>query len=783
MSHAPHAIVKALYHTTDVTARLRQIAGAQPRLDIAPGRLNGLFGDVAPNVPKTLHVDVASGQHYAFAESERVAIDFSAPFTRAPTDVMTKTELQAVLSAAGIVYNIKYRCYDQCPVRAVNAFCRANNKVFVDPYFPYDDAVSDVPPGRLAWRRPRDIDARMAIFPPSGACVAEDMCQGGIGNCGVTAMANGLQALPAQPLRRRLFPLELNPYGCYSLRVFEQGCLDRYVLFDDLFPTDAANGNIWSWQDHARRVAWPMFLEKALATRSHDYDPWNKGRQGSAERWTLRYWDYGEGVFHVEERCGTASDADWATLERHVGRDSIAAFAWGGQRPDADAVALQRVGLVAAHGYSLLKVASVGGRKFLRCRNPWGTGEWTGDWCASSGKWREHPEVAAALLPAPGASGAFWITREDFWRWATLNERFRLIISATPCAGYQLDVWRGVVDPTLCGPGDDARQRSPTVAVHFCDAGEMVLFNGEALDSRMARDTAEDNLRIFFEIFEATGKASDGTWTVDPARPIMTTRASELENQNRDPPHHRVTLPHSGTFLFVARPLCGRLPPGSTRFFLRVASRGAFTRLDGPNRHHEPPARSTADAFTPFPVLATNAPRAHPVFRATYHATDVTAKLRKIARASDLRLDIAPGQLNNIFGDVAPGVPKRLVIQLVNGDKWSFGEGERVALDIPQAQTAPQTLPKRHWVISAEYGGSLCETNLDVDGVLRGLVAAFGHELLQQDTFARAQWNDVFGCPGPGLKQLRVGLADGSTLAADENAAQSVATIVAAYLR
>jgi hypothetical protein len=48
-------------------------------------------------------------------------------------------------------------------------------------------------------------------------------------------------------------------------------------------------------------------------------------------------------------------------------------------------------------------------------RNPWGDGaEWGGAWSDSSRKWREHPDVAAALDFKPAADGIFWMEFADF---------------------------------------------------------------------------------------------------------------------------------------------------------------------------------------------------------------------------------------------------------------------------------------------------------------------------------------------------------------------------------
>lgn len=51
-------------------------------------------------------------------------------------------------------------------------------------------------------------------------------------------------------------------------------------------------------------------------------------------------------------------------------------------------------GLVSNHAYSLISVHEVRDAagsdiKLIRLRNPWGTGEWTGDWSDKSALWTD----------------------------------------------------------------------------------------------------------------------------------------------------------------------------------------------------------------------------------------------------------------------------------------------------------------------------------------------------------------------------------------------------------
>jgi len=80
-------------------------------------------------------------------------------------------------------------------------------------------------------------------------------------------------------------------------------------------------------------------------------------------------------------------------------------------------------GLHTGHAYSILEVrrASTGiisGETFkmVKVRNPWGSGEWSGDWGDKSELWKKHSSIAKACGHKDGGDddGAFWMSWEDY---------------------------------------------------------------------------------------------------------------------------------------------------------------------------------------------------------------------------------------------------------------------------------------------------------------------------------------------------------------------------------
>lgn len=69
-------------------------------------------------------------------------------------------------------------------------------------------------------------------------------------------------------------------------------------------------------------------------------------------------------------------------------------------------------GIILGHAYSLLDVYEIQGIRLLKLRNPWGQGDWTGDWCPTSDKWTD--DLRAQLKPDTTDTGNFFMTFDDY---------------------------------------------------------------------------------------------------------------------------------------------------------------------------------------------------------------------------------------------------------------------------------------------------------------------------------------------------------------------------------
>ena len=90
----------------------------------------------------------------------------------------------------------------------------------------------------------------------------------------------------------------------------------------------------------------------------------------------------------------------------------------GGSSVDSEAA--DAMGLHTRHAYSVLDVQAghmEAGPPFrlIKLRNPWGSGEWRGDWSDQSPLWVRERELAARLRPEGRRDdGVFWMSFDDF---------------------------------------------------------------------------------------------------------------------------------------------------------------------------------------------------------------------------------------------------------------------------------------------------------------------------------------------------------------------------------
>lgn len=70
-------------------------------------------------------------------------------------------------------------------------------------------------------------------------------------------------------------------------------------------------------------------------------------------------------------------------------------------------------GIVQGHAYSILKLIEADGHKLIQIRNPWGRGEWTGDWGDDSELWTTRM-MNLCNYEDTAEDGVFWMDFNDY---------------------------------------------------------------------------------------------------------------------------------------------------------------------------------------------------------------------------------------------------------------------------------------------------------------------------------------------------------------------------------
>jgi len=197
-----------------------------------------------------------------------------------------------------------------------------------------------------------------------------------------------------------------DPESGYEFKFYKMG---KWVTFkvDKYLPSIAAIAGDNEY--------WVPYCEKAYAKRYRTYDAINRGWG----RW---------GLVDLTGGIAIKTEISWGARGIHE------LFAWlydhqqgllmtsgisEGTGGAGGEVLEETTGLIEGHEYSLLKLEVVKTNdgmvvQLLQLRNPWGGGEFTGDWSDDSDKWDTIAPEKREKLNVQREDGAFWMCYKDY---------------------------------------------------------------------------------------------------------------------------------------------------------------------------------------------------------------------------------------------------------------------------------------------------------------------------------------------------------------------------------
>ncbi len=237
----------------------------------------------------------------------------------------------------------------------------------------------------------------------------EDIKIGEVADAYFVATLSALAEFPSLILQ--LFKTVSIPEGGKAVQVAMQIDGDwKIIPLDDMFPINKNTGKpIFS--DAPTKCLWGVFLEKA----------WAKANGGYANI----VCGYPREVFEAFTPFTTipievAKENKKSLWENIKGADQYNAIMTCSIREGTPGLA--KVGLLENHSFSLVSAfeRKVGNDtvKLMKIRNPFGEGEWNGDWSDKSAKWTDQAKKAFPEFdPNGGNDGIFWIDFDNFCKY------------------------------------------------------------------------------------------------------------------------------------------------------------------------------------------------------------------------------------------------------------------------------------------------------------------------------------------------------------------------------
>ena len=295
------------------------------------------------------------------------------------------------------------------------SLCPFNSKGWV---LPEDVWESDVDGwDKVKWCRAEEIfDSKtFNVFEKSKGdkeqISANDIQQGSCGDCYFLSvigslcdikMKNGVKLIEDLFLHTK--QTKEHVYGVY---IFINGVWEL-VLIDDYFPYVGYGFKQFAFASSQGNELWVSILEKAWAKINGCYAKIGCG--GLPHE-----------VFDVlteaySEQCSVSQSKANEIWNKMIESQKKGYVMTAGTSGDVSNLNIEEVGLSPGHAYTVLGVheldGSRGREKVVRLRNPWGNGEWNGDWSDSSSKWTSSLKNKMSMIKKD--DGDFYMGFNDF---------------------------------------------------------------------------------------------------------------------------------------------------------------------------------------------------------------------------------------------------------------------------------------------------------------------------------------------------------------------------------
>lgn len=259
------------------------------------------------------------------------------------------------------------------------------------------------------WERPRTIlGKRYTVAGP--AIGPQDLKQGKLGNCYFIAALAAVAEYPDR-IKRLIRYHEPNPNGVNCVALNITGLWEDIIL-DDRIPYNPAKKKAAFCRSVGKDL-WVMLIEKAWAKVHGGYSNIEAGYINEA---LASITGAPVKIFRVKE---ATEDEAWRNLIESKQKDYITCASTSDITKVVTDTPNEKTGLSGSHSYSLLGAVEIfhNGKtvRLVKLRNPWGKGEWKGDWSDKSPLWT--PELKKQVGVTDAEDGIFHMTFKDAGRY------------------------------------------------------------------------------------------------------------------------------------------------------------------------------------------------------------------------------------------------------------------------------------------------------------------------------------------------------------------------------
>lgn len=235
-----------------------------------------------------------------------------------------------------------------------------------------------------------------------GKIEPSDILQGALGNCYfLSAIATIAEEAP-EMIKARFISYSKSNEGIYGVFVRVNGVW-KTVLVDDYFPTNTSSGkNEFAFTRANGPELWVVLLEKVWSKLCGSYINIIGGMPNEVfNTFTNSYTE----TINLKR---VAEEALWVKLLEGETQNFLMSAGTGQIGGDK--------GLTPGHAYSLLRAKEVLDHgvktRIVELRNPWGEGEWSGEWSDNSDKWTSQLKEECKVSTVE--DGKFWMSLKDF---------------------------------------------------------------------------------------------------------------------------------------------------------------------------------------------------------------------------------------------------------------------------------------------------------------------------------------------------------------------------------